>query len=169
MWDLVPRPGIEPSSPALGAPSLSHWTTKEVPKIHISCYVNRLSALLTHLLHSHLLHAAPVPLAGLLCSSRVPRYPCFGHLLVPFFSALTALFPDASITCPAHCSELSFYITSLERTSPLSPNPSRPYSVAVLFSSEYLSLSETSSYLLDNMYGQWPCPSHSLPESQHWE
>ena len=31
MWDLVPWPGIEPRSPALGAWSLSHWTTREVP------------------------------------------------------------------------------------------------------------------------------------------
>ena len=30
--DLVPRPGIEPGSPALGAQSLSHWTTREVPR-----------------------------------------------------------------------------------------------------------------------------------------
>ena len=30
MWDLVPQPGIEPGSPALGAQSLSHWTTGEV-------------------------------------------------------------------------------------------------------------------------------------------
>ena len=29
MWDLVPWPGIEPGTPALGAQSLSHWTTKE--------------------------------------------------------------------------------------------------------------------------------------------
>ena len=31
MWDLVPRPGIATGPPALGAKSLSHWTTKEVP------------------------------------------------------------------------------------------------------------------------------------------
>ena len=31
MWDLVPWPGIEPRTPALGAQSLSHWTTREVP------------------------------------------------------------------------------------------------------------------------------------------
>ena len=31
MWDLVPSPGIEPGPPALGAGSLSHWTTREVP------------------------------------------------------------------------------------------------------------------------------------------
>ena len=31
MWDLVPWPGIEPESPALGAWNLSHWTTREVP------------------------------------------------------------------------------------------------------------------------------------------
>ena len=31
MWDLVPRLGIEPGPPALGAQSLTHWTTREVP------------------------------------------------------------------------------------------------------------------------------------------
>ena len=29
---LVPWPGIEPRTPALGAWSLSHWTTREVPR-----------------------------------------------------------------------------------------------------------------------------------------
>ena len=31
MWDLVPRPGIEPGSPALGVCTLSHWTNRESP------------------------------------------------------------------------------------------------------------------------------------------
>ena len=31
MWDLVPRLVIEPRPPALGAQSLSHFTTGEVP------------------------------------------------------------------------------------------------------------------------------------------
>ena len=31
MWDLVPWSGIKPGSPALGACSLGHWTTREVP------------------------------------------------------------------------------------------------------------------------------------------
>ena len=31
LWDLVPWPGMEPRPPALGAQSLSHWTTREVP------------------------------------------------------------------------------------------------------------------------------------------
>ena len=31
MWAVVPRPGIEPRPPALGAQNLSHWITKEVP------------------------------------------------------------------------------------------------------------------------------------------
>ena len=35
MWDLVPRPGIKPGPPALGARSLSHWTTREVPALLI--------------------------------------------------------------------------------------------------------------------------------------
>ena len=30
MWDLVPRPGVEPGPPALGAWRLTHWTTREV-------------------------------------------------------------------------------------------------------------------------------------------
>ena len=31
MRDLVPLPGIKPGPPALGAQSLTHWTTREVP------------------------------------------------------------------------------------------------------------------------------------------
>ena len=34
-WDLVPWPGIEPGPPALGAQSLSHWTTREIPEFRI--------------------------------------------------------------------------------------------------------------------------------------
>ena len=32
MWDLAPWPGIKPRPPASTAPSLSHWTTTEVPE-----------------------------------------------------------------------------------------------------------------------------------------
>ena len=32
MWDLVPWPGIKLRTPALGAWSLSHWATREVPR-----------------------------------------------------------------------------------------------------------------------------------------
>ena len=35
MWDLVPWPGIEPRSPALGAQCLFHWTTREVPESRV--------------------------------------------------------------------------------------------------------------------------------------
>ena len=31
MWGLIPWPGIEPRCPVLGAWSVSHWTTREVP------------------------------------------------------------------------------------------------------------------------------------------
>ena len=31
MWGLVPQPGIEPGSPALGVRSLTHWAAREVP------------------------------------------------------------------------------------------------------------------------------------------
>ena len=30
-WNLVPQPGIQAGPPALGAQSLNHWTTREVP------------------------------------------------------------------------------------------------------------------------------------------
>ena len=32
MWDLGPRPGIDPRYPTLGAWNLSHWTAREVPR-----------------------------------------------------------------------------------------------------------------------------------------
>ena len=35
LWDLVPWPGIEPRPPALGAHSLSHWTTRKVPGMSV--------------------------------------------------------------------------------------------------------------------------------------
>ena len=34
-WDLVPWPGTEPGPPSLGAWSLNHWTTREVPVLTI--------------------------------------------------------------------------------------------------------------------------------------
>ena len=30
LWDLIPRPEIEPVSPAVEAQNLNHWTTREV-------------------------------------------------------------------------------------------------------------------------------------------
>ena len=33
MWDLIPQLGIEPGPPALRMQSLSHWATREVPKL----------------------------------------------------------------------------------------------------------------------------------------
>ena len=37
LWDLAPWPEIKPRPLALGAQSLSHWTTKEVPRTHLYC------------------------------------------------------------------------------------------------------------------------------------
>ena len=44
MWDLVPWPGIDPRPPALGARSLSHWITREVPAYHSWCRPQSLPA-----------------------------------------------------------------------------------------------------------------------------
>ena len=38
MWELVPQPGIEPRSLALGAWSLTHWTTREALHSILSSY-----------------------------------------------------------------------------------------------------------------------------------
>ena len=38
MRDLVPWPGIKPGPPALGAQSLSHWATREVPRSYLFIY-----------------------------------------------------------------------------------------------------------------------------------
>lgn len=43
-WDLVPRPGIEPRPPALGAWRLSHWPTREVPSV-VAFFLPQLSLL----------------------------------------------------------------------------------------------------------------------------
>ena len=37
--DLVPQPGIKPGLPAFRTRSLSHWTTREVPTMDISCSI----------------------------------------------------------------------------------------------------------------------------------
>ena len=50
MWDLVPRPGIEPGTPVLGVGSLSHWTTREVPQ-YIVFYTCNLFTELNTLFH----------------------------------------------------------------------------------------------------------------------
>ena len=40
VWDLVPWPEIEPRPPELGAQSLNHWTTREVPR-DINLYIQK--------------------------------------------------------------------------------------------------------------------------------
>ena len=41
LWHLVPQLGIEPWPSALGAQSLSHWTTREVPCLHLVVTVTK--------------------------------------------------------------------------------------------------------------------------------
>ena len=48
VWSLVPRPGIEPGPPALGAWSLTHWTTREVPNLGNWVHSSRKEALNLH-------------------------------------------------------------------------------------------------------------------------
>ena len=37
IWDLVPRPGIEPRPPALRTWSLNHWTIRKNPNVRPLC------------------------------------------------------------------------------------------------------------------------------------
>ena len=54
MWDLVPWPGIEPGPPALGAWSLSHWTTREVPpKFTFTHTLSLIHRILNRVLEEH--------------------------------------------------------------------------------------------------------------------
>ena len=54
IWNLVPQPRIEPMTPALGAQSLSHWTTREVPWVfHFSLTFVCVCDLLIHPACSH--------------------------------------------------------------------------------------------------------------------
>ena len=53
MWDLGPRPGVEPGFPALRARSLSHWTTRELPWPSKIMSLLCLHSLPRHVLHNH--------------------------------------------------------------------------------------------------------------------
>ena len=45
MWGPIPQLGIEPGPPSLGAWSLSHWTTREVPRLgSYSCLIMNLQS-----------------------------------------------------------------------------------------------------------------------------
>ena len=50
MWNLVPRPWIQPEPPALGTQSLSHWTTREVPQssLLLAFFLSQILAPLIH-------------------------------------------------------------------------------------------------------------------------
>ena len=58
MWDLVPQPGIEPRMPALGAQSLTHWITREVPFLDILNLTieNKFQSILTVMLCKAMCH-----------------------------------------------------------------------------------------------------------------
>ena len=59
MWDLVPWPGMESGLPALGAQSLCHLTTKNVPGyFYILATSPNVSFVLSHLYPQTLVHFA---------------------------------------------------------------------------------------------------------------
>ena len=67
MWDPVPWPGIEPRPHALGAQSISHWTTREVPEeycfkamiLNLGCTVQPSKELLKNTVVKSLLPSHP--------------------------------------------------------------------------------------------------------------
>ena len=92
MWDLVLWPGIKPRTPALGARSINHWITREVP---ILCSVQFSHSVVSDSLWSHgLQHTrlpcpSPTPRA---CSNSCPSgwwcHPTISSSVIPFFSCL---------------------------------------------------------------------------------
>ena len=66
MWELVPWPWIEPVSPALGARSLNHWTSREVPW---TLFGEILFLFKTNMSHGYMKYLFILPLAQLLLTS----------------------------------------------------------------------------------------------------
>ena len=86
MWDLVPRPGIEPVPPALGAQSPNHWTAREVP-VNILKKIYLLQAWLPCLLYQSVLRVCRTPDTGVLVSSEEVMVPFTGKLWADVFYA----------------------------------------------------------------------------------
>ena len=132
------------------------------------------TALLTHL--------PPHPISFTLLQPRQLAFcvapechalPASGHLLL-LFPCTDSFFPDASMAGPAHCSQLSLNVTSLERTSPATlSKPIQPllYCCLVFFWA-LITIWSILTFVgspASSLCGQWPCLSHSLLEPQHWE
>ena len=62
MWNLFPLPGIEPGPPALGAWSLSHGTSREVPRLQLLILALLTSSVLVPFLAGHWYLPPPLPL-----------------------------------------------------------------------------------------------------------
>jgi len=58
MWDPAPLPGVEPGPPALGAWSLIHWITKEVPHHFFKYFHTYLFFLLKNYLPCFFIHGS---------------------------------------------------------------------------------------------------------------
>ena len=99
-WDLVPGPGIEPGPSALGARSLSHGTTREVPALcssteslpHAPSTLMLPSSSLLHTFPAHSCPPCPPP-GSLPCLLRA----AFPAAPRPFVGPLT---PQGARVCP---------------------------------------------------------------------
>ena len=80
MWDLISWPGIEPGFSALGAWSLSHWTTREVPcSLYFKKYLFIYTLYLTVLgFHCCLVFFSSCSEQGLLSSRSAQVFHCGG-------------------------------------------------------------------------------------------
>ena len=81
MWGLVPWPRTEPGPLALGAWSLSHWTTREVPEPRLLFYCGESKHLSLSLLESC---CVDISFHFSQCLSRSGMTGSYGNSMVPF-------------------------------------------------------------------------------------
>ena len=96
MWDLVPWPGIKLGTPALGAWSLSHWTSREVPARHFSKSLSEVHALFPSLLpDSHSMSCLQTKKMDVVACQGLQRDPIPAQGPSPREPALRAVYSQA--------------------------------------------------------------------------
>ena len=105
MWDLVPWPGIELRFPALGAWSLDHWTTREVPTVSLFIDLLLLPSILVVFYYSQDVDLLMWMTRTVLCNGEVSkvRRPSIRKLKVVMLSLLPGVIVKHTWEIFANC------------------------------------------------------------------